>query len=87
VAFDNDVQVVVPAGPLLDKEGVRQRVRAIYPGGMTDLAGGVMRGLQEVRRVKTNGSATIVLLSDGHANQGATAPESLGCVGGAGGGA
>ena len=52
VVFDDEVQVAVPAGPLTDKEGVRQLVRGIYPGGMTNLSGGLMRGLQEVRRVQ-----------------------------------
>ncbi len=77
VVFDDEVQVVVPAGPLTDKEAVRQVVRGIYPGGMTNLSGGVMRGLQEVRRVKAQGSATVVLLSDGHANTGMTTPDHL----------
>lgn len=77
VVFDDQVQVAVPAGPLNDKESVRQLVRGIYEGGMTNLSGGLMRGIQEVRRVKGQGSATLMLLSDGHANHGVTAPEAL----------
>ena len=77
VVFDDEVQVAVPAGPLTDKEGVRQLVRGIYPGGMTNLSGGLMRGLQEVRRVQGRGTATVVLLSDGHANHGVTAAGDL----------
>ena len=77
VVFDDEVQVAVPAGPLTNKEGVRQLVRGIYPGGMTNLSGGLMRGLQEVRRVQGEGSATVVLLSDGHANHGVTAADDL----------
>jgi len=72
VVFDDAVHVAVPAGPLTDKEGVRRLVRGIYPGGMTNLSGGLMRGLQEVRRVQSEGSTTVVLLSDGHANHGVT---------------
>lgn len=77
VVFDDEVHVAVPAGPLSDKEGLRRLVRSIQPGGMTNLSGGLMRGLQEVRRVNSRGSATLVLLSDGHANEGITAAEDL----------
>jgi Ca-activated chloride channel family protein len=77
VGFDDEVQIAVPAGPLTNKEGVRQLVRGIFPGGMTNLSGGLMRGLQEVRRVKAQGSAKVVLLSDGHANAGMTAAQDL----------
>jgi Ca-activated chloride channel homolog len=80
VVFDDQVQVAVPAGPLTDKAAICQLVRSIYSGGMTNLSGGLMRGLQEVRRAKGAGSATVVLLSDGHANHGVTAPEAIGTI-------
>ncbi len=80
VLFDEDVHVAVPAGRLTDKAAVRQLVRGISPGGMTNLSGGLMRGLQEVRRVQAEGSATVVLLSDGHANHGVTAAADLGTI-------
>ncbi|MDQ3434735.1 MAG: VWA domain-containing protein [Actinomycetota bacterium] len=84
VVFDDEVQVAVPAGPLTDKEAVRRLVRGLDPGGMTNLSGGLMRGLQEVRRVSSKGSATVVLLSDGHANHGVTAAEALETIAAAG---
>ncbi len=70
VTFDSGVQVAVPAGPLTNKEAVRQLVRALHPGSMTNLSGGLLRGMQEARRVKGDAGATLVLLSDGHANEG-----------------
>ena len=72
VAFDDEVQVVVPAGPLLDKAAARAAVLAIGPGGTTNLSGGLLRGLQEARRVAGGSGATLLLLSDGHANAGVT---------------
>jgi len=42
----------------------------------TNLPGGLLRGLQETRRVKTSG-ATLVLLTDGHANVGVTTHDEL----------
>ena len=72
VVFDDQVEVVVPAGPLTDKPAVREALRRVPPGGMTNLSGGYLRGLQEARRVADGRGATLLLLSDGHANRGVT---------------
>jgi Ca-activated chloride channel family protein len=47
---------------------------------MTDLSAGYLRGLQEAGRVSGDSSATLLLISDGHANQGVTEPGRLGGV-------
>lgn len=70
VAFDNAVQVVVPAGPLTDKEEVVDRLAQVHAGGMTDLSGGYLRGLQEIRRVAGESGGTVLVVSDGHVNGG-----------------
>ena len=49
---------------------------AIAPGGCTNLSGGLLRGLQEARRVAGPAGATLLLLSDGHANAGVVDPTS-----------
>ena len=72
VVFDDQVHVAVPAGPLHDKAAVRALIESIPAGSMTNLSGGLMRGVREARRVKGDGGATLVLLSDGHANVGVT---------------
>lgn len=72
VAFDDQVQVVVPAGSLADKEAARRAVRSLDTGAMTNLSAGYLRGIQEARRAGDGGGATLLLLSDGHANQGVT---------------
>jgi Ca-activated chloride channel family protein len=72
VTFDDQVEVVVPAGPLGDKAAVRAAIAAVTPGGMTNLSAGYLRGLQEARRVAGPGGATVLLLSDGHVNAGVT---------------
>ena len=77
VAFDNQVQVVVPAGPLTDKAAVKRAIAAIQDGGSTDLSSGYLRGLQEARRVAGPAGATLLLISDGHANAGVTDPQQL----------
>ena len=80
VAFDDKVQLVFPAGPLTDKAGAKRAISSITAGGSTDLSAGYLRGIQECRRVTGPGGATLLLVSDGHANEGVTDPERLGGV-------
>ncbi len=69
VTFDDSVQVVVPAGPLTDKESVVRLIEGVHSGGSTDLSAGYLRGLREIRRVATVGG-TVLVISDGHVNAG-----------------
>lgn len=80
VAFDDEVEIVIPAGPLTDKILAKKAIAAVDSGGSTDLSAGYLRGLQEARRVATPAGATVLLVSDGHANAGVTDPETLGKV-------
>ncbi len=80
VAFDDEVQVVVPAGTLAGKASARHAIAALRPGGMTNLSAGLLRGMQEARRVAGDGGATVLLLSDGHANAGEVDPQRLAAV-------
>src|SRR5215213_2855219 len=78
--LDDEVHIAVPAGPLTDKDTVRGLIASIPPGGTTNLSGGYLRGLQEARRVAGDGGATLLLVSDGHANVGITDGDKLGAV-------
>lgn len=69
VTFDDSAQVVVPAGPLTDKEAVIYAIDGVRSGGSTDLSAGYLRGLREIRRVATAGG-TVLVVSDGHVNAG-----------------
>jgi Ca-activated chloride channel family protein len=80
VAFDDQVQLVVPAGPLADKSAVKQAIAALQPGGSTDLSAGYFRGLQEAQRVLGATGATLLLISDGRANAGVRDAGKLGAV-------
>jgi hypothetical protein len=80
VAFDDQVQLVVPAGPLTDKGFVKHAIAALQPGGSTDLSAGYFRGLQEAQRVLGPTGATLLLISDGQANAGERDPSRLGPV-------
>src|SRR5919106_3979015 len=70
VIFDTEVAVPVPAGPVGDGSSVRRTLAAIHPGATTNLSGGLLRGIQEAQRAADGDGATLVLLSDGHANEG-----------------
>jgi Ca-activated chloride channel family protein len=77
VVFDDRVAVAVPAAPLADKDAARRAIGAIHAGGSTDLSAGYLRGLQEARRVAGEAGATVLIVSDGHANAGVTDPVAL----------
>ncbi len=79
VTFDNRTEIVVPARRVgdLGRDQIRRLVAGVQPGGMTDLSGGYLMGLEEARRTAGAAGATIILLSDGHANSGTTDPQTL----------
>lgn len=77
VVFSDEAAVAVPAGPLRDKRPVRDAIRSIGLGGMTNLSGGYLRGIQEARRVAGPNGATLLIVSDGHANRGIVAHHEL----------
>ena len=70
VTFDDSAQVVVPAGPLTDKESVVRLIEGVHSGGSTDLSAGYLRGLREIRRVSGKTGGTVLVVSDGHVNAG-----------------
>jgi Ca-activated chloride channel homolog len=76
VVFDDEATVIAPAGPVGEqgKDVLRTSIAAMHTGGSTDLGSGYLRGLQEARRVVGDAGATVVLLSDGHANTGVVDP-------------
>lgn len=80
VAFDTNVEVVVAAGPVRDKAAIKRAVAGVDARASTDLSGGYLRGLQEARRVAGPTGATVLLISDGHANAGVTDPVRLGQI-------
>lgn len=74
VSFAQGTTIEVPAGPVgaLGRDNIARAIRAIQADGCTDLSSGYLRGLQEANRASGPAGATVVLLSDGHANLGLT---------------
>jgi Uncharacterized protein containing a von Willebrand factor type A (vWA) domain len=80
VSFDQNARVEVAAAPLTNKDDVRRRIAALVPGGTTDVSSGLLRGIQEARRASADKGATLLLISDGHANVGIVDHGRLGAI-------
>ena len=78
VAYDDEVITVAEPATGDTQAALPQQVLAIHPGGSTNLSGGWLRGRELVARVKREGGVNrVVLLTDGLANVGITAPDQL----------
>jgi len=89
VTFDSSADVVIPVGRIADRPvaALLDTIARIGPGGTTDLSAGYLMGLREAARAlglapASTGlsGATVLLLSDGHANAGVVDPVQLGEV-------
>jgi Ca-activated chloride channel family protein len=69
VAYDDGVQLAVPFGAL-DRQAALHAVAGIRAGGSTNLSGGWLLGLEQLRQAPGDGPTRILLLSDGRANVG-----------------
>ncbi|CCO07645.1 vWA domain-containing protein [Desulforamulus hydrothermalis] len=73
VAFDDMVTMVAPSHKVENKDDLKMAVESIYPGGSTNLSGGMLLGLREVKLAhKENQINRVLLLTDGMANVGVT---------------
>lgn len=79
VSFDHKAHVVIPAQRIgdLGRQSAKQAIAAIRTGGSTDISSGYLRGLQEAHRAQAEGGTTLLVLSDGHANNGITDPDAF----------
>jgi Ca-activated chloride channel family protein len=82
IAYDHDVDVVVPATYVRQRGEIYRRIQAIREGGNTALFAGVAKGAREVRRfADTHRVNRVILLSDGLANVGPSSPGELADLG------
>lgn len=82
VSYDSTVSVLIPATKVSDRAGIRARIQSLMAGGSTALFAGVSKGAAEVQKfLEPDRVNRIVLLSDGLANVGPSAPEDLGELG------
>ncbi len=82
VAYDNSVEVLVPATRLTDKDYVREKIRQLNAGGSTALHAGVEKGGKELQKFLSKEKVNrMMLLSDGLANVGPSSTEEVGRLG------
>lgn len=78
VVYDDNIEVMVPHQQLIHKISVADRIKTIQIGGSTNLSGGWMRGLSEIRdHMQTGHIHRVLLLTDGLANAGITEKDKL----------
>ena len=71
VAYDDNVDLVVPSIECVDKTNIIRAINSIHVGGATNLHGGWLMGAEQVALKKSNKSINrVLLLSDGNANTG-----------------
>jgi len=75
VTYDDEVELVRALAPA-DTSATPAAIARIHPGGSTNLSGGWLKGLEELRRTD-DGVRRVVLLTDGHANVGITDHQDL----------
>jgi Ca-activated chloride channel family protein len=78
IAFDNNVNVIVPSGPFEDFDEMRRRIEALGPGGSTAIYAAVRQAANGViEGARPDRVSRIILLSDGQANVGPSSPADL----------
>lgn len=79
IDFDDRVRLRVPRGPV-DQARLRAALDALRPGGTTNLSGGWLKGVEQLRAAANGGACKVLLLTDGVANAGITDGEALGAL-------
>jgi len=79
VTYDEEVRLELPLTPVAHDQLLLEHALArILPGGMTNLSGGWLKGVEQLRAVPGGiGPKKVLLLTDGLANRGVTDPEAL----------
>ena len=78
VAYDDTVEVLVPAQRVENPASLKARIARIQPGGSTALYAGVKAGADQLREfISSKRISRVILLSDGLANVGPSSPREL----------
>ena len=79
VVYDSEAWVLMSARPVTDRQYIKRLISGIWPGGSTNLHGGLMLGYQEVKKNFNSMyfNNRVILLTDGIANRGVTDPQEI----------
>ncbi|MEH1966590.1 vWA domain-containing protein [Nostoc sp.] len=78
VVYDDEVDSVVPPQAVTNKPALKNSIRKVRAGGITNLSGGWLKGCEHVKtRLDPQKINRVLLLTDGHANMGIQDPKVL----------
>ena len=78
VEYDDRTTVLWPSTPVEAPEMIKRLIDGLKPRGSTDLAGGMMKGVEEtLKHLDREGVNRVLLMSDGLANRGVTRPAAI----------
>ncbi|MDM9586182.1 VWA domain-containing protein [Nostoc sp. GT001] len=78
VVYDDEVDSVVPPQAVTNKSTLKNSIRKVRAGGITNLSGGWLKGCEHVKtRLDPQKINRVLLLTDGHANMGIQDPKIL----------
>jgi Ca-activated chloride channel homolog len=78
VVYDDAVDTVVPPQAVSDKNGLKQAIRRVRAGGITNLSGGWLKSCEYVKKhLDPQRINRVLLLTDGYANMGIQDPKVL----------
>ncbi len=80
VVFDHEANTLFPLQLVKDKAGLTRQIEALDTRGATNLTGGWMLGRDELKKAKPGIIRRMLLLSDGHLNNGIVEPELVASV-------
>jgi Ca-activated chloride channel family protein len=77
IVFDDAAQVVIPLQKPVDRQGIIESIAQISAGSSTNLMAGWLLGRDELLKAGQDCDKKILLLTDGHLNQGIIEPENV----------
>ena len=78
IVFDTEARVLCSAARVGDGNNLKRAIDSIYPGGSTNLHGGLMLGYNEAQKnFEKDATNRVILLTDGIANVGTTEPKRI----------
>ena len=82
IAYDTEVETIVPATKRGDGKEILEKIKKLEPGGTTALYAGTQAGGKEVKKFLDKEKVNrVILLSDGLANVGPSSPEEASTLG------
>ncbi len=77
VAFDSEARTIIPMQASRHKRAWAAHIQGLQAGGSTNLTGGWMLGRDQLRAAPPEAGRRLLLLSDGHLNEGIIEPDAV----------